>query len=447
MLNKNIRCFIFLALIGFSISAQAETNTYYKADGISDHSGTRQYTGNFPSAVTACKALIPLVGGYTWQYISGDAQSGNCYGKKGSTLYIFGKWQRYIEECPEGTVLENSYCVAPAADPCADKLDQPTSFTKSYPSIDDYSSTCKVSVNGCQVDTCSIGTMECETNGETGEFICEGEGIYTGITSVGTDEPVTNTPPEKHEPLETGSNQSCTEPVTNGATTSYSCITDSNATEYSSSNCSTGEVNGVMGLHCTKPAYVPEHDSKTRTDEVSETTNADGTKTTTTVSTTDSTRCKAGDCSTSSTTTTTTTNTGANGEPISTETICKGAKCDNPTTSEDESEEEKDGVPSEYTPPDASEALPEIGDGEPAPSYAETMESFTDRVSGSPIVSGLSNLTVPTGGTCGLGSLDLFGSSISTSSFCDIAPSVLGGLRYLFLAIWAWAAIRLFFTA
>ena len=79
--------------------------------------------------------------------------------------------------------------------------------------------------------------------------------------------------------------------------------------------------------------------------------------------------------------------------------------------------------------------------------YAETTQKFINRAKAAPLVSGLSGISMPSGGSCSIGSAQTWFGSIDFSSFCQLAPQVLAGLRYLFLAIWAWAAIRLFFTA
>lgn len=351
--------------------------------------------------------------------------------------------------CPAGSHVEGTQCVTDNA--CTAKKDQATPYVEKFPSFDAYKATCKVSIDGCQVDTCSGPAATCGTDGKTGEFACMGSGSFTGEVSTGTDTPATTPPPPVPEPTTTSQDQSCTAPAVNGGTTTYTCQTDSNATEWASSNCAVGTVNGTQGLHCTKPDYVPEHDGKSRTDEVTEVTNPDGSKTKTTTSTTTTTHCAAGACNTTTNTTTTTSGTDANGNPTGTTTTCKGDNCDNPTTpGKDESEEEEDeeeGTATPFVPGEKGDYLPEIGGGDEAPTYAESLDDFTDRVSNAPIVRGLTSISVPTGGSCSMGSAQLFGGSVSFNDFCTMAPQVLAGLRYLFLAIWAWAAIRLFFTA
>jgi len=92
----------------------------------------------------------------------------------------------------------------------------------------------------------------------------------------------------------------------------------------------------------------------------------------------------------------------------------------------------------------AGPATPEL---EEQDTYAETTQKFINRAKAAPLVSGISGISMPAGGSCNIGAAQTWFGSIDFSSFCELAPQILAGLRYLFLAIWAWAAIRLFFTA
>ncbi|MOA42781.1 hypothetical protein D3C78_1648610 [compost metagenome] len=104
-------------------------------------------------------------------------------------------------------------------------------------------------------------------------------------------------------------------------------------------------------------------------------------------------------------------------------------------------------MPGKVEGPEIGDALPKIGGDSEVATYAESAQAFYGRVGNSPLASALGTIEVPSGGSCNIGSASLFGGSVSFNHFCEIAPDVLSGLRYLFLAIWAWAAIRLFFTA
>lgn len=458
----SVRRFLFL-LAFFSMPAFS-VPYYWTLDSPAGWPGGNVLTGTqfkTPDAACAAGASAYDAGPTGWQvtghsvsYVS--ATSYRCtlslrYPSNGSTTTSAKSINRGGTECVSPAVYNAStgLCDAPV-NKCEEKEGQSTLFIEKFDSFDDYKASCTVSIDGCQIDTCSGPAATCGTDGKTGEFACIGTGTFTGDPSVGTETPATTPAPPVPEPTTTDQSQSCTPPSVNGSTTTYTCVTESNATEFANSNCAVGTVNGVQGLHCTEPAYVPEHDSKKREDQVSEVTNPDGSKTTTTTSTTTTTHCAAGACNTTTNVTTTTSGKDANGNPTGTTTTCKGDNCDNPTTpGKDESEEEGDdeAAAAPFNPTDKGDYLPQIGGGEEVPTYAESLDDFTDRVSNAPIVRGLTSITVPSGGSCSIGSAQLFGGSVSFEDFCTMAPQVLAGLRYLFLAIWAWAAIRLFFTA
>jgi hypothetical protein len=331
-------------------------------------------------------------------------------------------------------------CSAPAADPCASKSGTSSTFQKTYSSFAGYSPIYETtSQGGCGM---TVGSMECGTSA-TGEFSCWGTGTYTGTSLAeqeggGVQDCTENcTPPE---PKSTTNDQQCTANGSGG----FTCTTSSSSSEFASSECTVGSVGGSTGYVCVQSDYVPESAGATKTDDTTVTQNPDGTTTTTVTSSTDNTYCSGGGCTTTTTTTTGSTTTDAAGNVLGKTEDCTGPNCAGPTDETKEEEPEEFKAPSAYNAPDASAAMPVL---EEVPTYAETFASFKNRVGNAPLVAGLSNIAVPSGGSCDIGSANLFGGSISFNHFCTIAPSILSGLTYLFLAIWAWAAIRLFFTA
>lgn len=243
--------------------------------------------------------------------------------------------------CDAPSSMVDGQCVAPS-DPCFGRQGDPTPYFEQFPSYGDYQANCKVSVDGCQVDVCSGAAAECGTKA-TGEFACWGSGTFTGESSTGTENPTSPPDPETPPPpTTTDSSSGCTPPQVNGSTTTYTCVSESDSSQFADSNCAYGNVNGVEGMHCTKPDYVPESDTKTTTDNVTETSNPDGSTTTTKETTTDRTTCKAGECTTTSTTTTTTTSRDSSGATTGETSTCQGDKCDDPSTPQDESEEEEE---------------------------------------------------------------------------------------------------------
>ncbi|MCY1279470.1 hypothetical protein D9M68_328040 [compost metagenome] len=179
-------------------------------------------------------------------------------------------------------------------------------------------------------------------------------------------------------------------------------------------------------------------------------TNGDGTKTITKTDTATQTKCiGANACTTTVTKNTTVVKQGADGSTQSTSSSCTGANCATSTNPDGDGDglgdcvgkdcgTDEDGNPT--TSPDG----PEL---EEVPGFGDTTQAFMDRVRNAPLLSAVQGISFPAGGTCPTGSASTFFGSISFDSFCQLAPNVLGPLRYLFLAIWAWAAIRLFFTA
>lgn len=341
---------------------------------------------------------------------------------------------------------------------CAAKAGQPTKWKAEYDSLQAYDQNpirCTTSTDGCAVDVCSSPSYTCQVEGKEDKFVCKGEGSFNGDPQAASTGPgvsgCSGDDCKPNPPQESSSSQDCSTPTTTNGVTTYRCVSESNVNEWSKANCSVGNVNGVQGLHCTSPDYVPEYDGKTRTDDVSEQSNADGGKTTTTNTTDVRTHCKAGNCTTSTTSSTTTTTTDGSGKVTGETSTCKGANCGSDgkpaDSNEEEEQEEESPMPSgSLDGPQIADVLPAIGeDGDQ--SITESTNSYYDRISNAPIVAAFTSLAVPTGGSCRIGSASLFGGSVSFNHFCEIAPEVLGGLRYLFLAIWAWAAIRLFGTA
>lgn len=176
--------------------------------------------------------------------------------------------------------------------------------------------------------------------------------------------------------------------------------------------------------------------------------NPDGSKTTTKTDTAKQTVCLANACTTTTTINKTTSIHGADGSLQSTTGTCTGALC----ASGGKGDADGDGLGDckgtdcgeEEGGSSAPPAMPEL---EKEDTYGETTSKFITRIKSAPLVAGISAIALPQGGTCSIGSAQTWFGSIDFSAFCQLAPQILASLRYLFIAIWAWAAIRLFFTA
>lgn len=379
---------------------------------------------------------------YQYYYI-GSVNKGtkNCpYGDNGSTCNL---------TCDSPNMIVDGQCVSPPPDVCAAKAGQTSSFKQSGNSSDADAyykpvAGSKFFANPRHVvgDGCAMlvnGGTRCKVYGD-GEYTCVGTATYTGDTAsasldnLGPPSDVcegASCPDTTPLPTSTASNQ-CTnwQEDAEGRRTRQ-CTTSSTASKPGQAACLTDG-----SLVCVSAVPPPESDSKTRDDDVKESPNSSGGKTTDTTSTTTKTYCLAGACTTSTTNNTNTTVTNGAGQTTSDTSTCDGDDCAGPETKEEENDE-----------PPAQSELPSIG-GDDDPGYSESLTSFNSRVSASPLVAGVSSIAFPSGGgSCNMGSASVFGGSISFNSFCTMAPDVLGGLRFLFLSIWAIAAVRLFMTA
>lgn len=179
--------------------------------------------------------------------------------------------------------------------------------------------------------------------------------------------------------------------------------------------------------------------------------NPNGTTTTTKLDKHQQTICaKPGSCVTNKTTVTSVTVRDGNGNTLSQTTNCTGPNCasggaggkgdtdgdglDDCATGADCSEESVSGIP----------GAPEL---EEVAGIGDSTGGYFNRISNAPIVSAIGNFAVPTGGSCPVYAAQTMIGTFDSSAFCNLAPELLSGLRLLFLALWAWAAVRLFMTA
>jgi hypothetical protein len=358
--------------------------------------------------------------------------------------------------CPSPSTMVNGQCVAPPpADPCAASAGSSQPFTKSGTSGDGYGTVSGGFVTGTQsacYGGCAVNTADQKCTGRvSGSYSCTGTAYQTGqscsTSGTGTEvqDNVAQTP--RPDPNVITENTPC---VYSGSGDTQTC-TSTDSSEKEGQYC--GTVNGVKTCVDSKPTKDGIEISTT----VVTTTNPDAS--TTVVKTDVATKTNytgAGESTSTSATTTTTTTTNGTGVTTSVTGSCTGAGCPDANANPDA---DGDGFgdcngtdcgtdeftsPGGFVGPDTVDAMPVL---EQVPTYAETFATFKQRVADAPLVAGLSNITVPSGGSCDIGSANLFGGSISFNHFCTIAPTILSGLTYLFLAIWAWAAIRLFFTA
>lgn len=247
--------------------------------------------------------------------------------------------------CDAPWSMVDGQCVAPPPDVCAPKNGQSHGFKVTgnqndanafyKPVGNTWASPNQVSTGGCNA-TVAGGHTKCTIYGD-GRYSCVGSAVYDGTTTepetpaVPSDE-CTDCPEEPSTPTSDGSSE-CTNWVEDAeGRRTRQCETTAEANVPGRAACLT---NG--SLVCVSPSPTPESDTKTRTDDIKETTNADGSKTTDTTSTTTKTYCLAGACTTTNTTTKTTVVTDSGGNTTSETSECTGDDCAEP--------EEDEGVP------------------------------------------------------------------------------------------------------
>lgn len=204
------------------------------------------------------------------------------------------------------------------------------------------------------------------------------------------------------------------------------------------SNC--GQFNGEFKC-IKKPSTV----DATKIDTQVETKqNADGTTTQTKTDTHTKITCTGTQCASQVTITNKTTIYNGDGTKASETGSCTGPNCGTGKNDQDGDglDDCKVGGDCEFDgTPLSGPSLDDV------PGFGASVGTFVGRVAASPIVSSVTGISVPTGGSCGFQSISTeYTGTIDAGIFCTLAPELLGALRYLFLAIWAWVAIRLLMT-
>lgn len=431
-----MRNLLFLLLL---LSSQTFAVDFYWQHG----SGNGSYKG--PTPIAACQNWTP---------------SSTVRVVKESDTYYYcerlsdGKWVAagYVYLRGDGCTLpkkwstETMSCEVPQSDVCAAKAGTPTPFSKSGTAPDGYMSlsggmaASKQSgcFSGCLASTAD---QKCKTS-TSGPYLCRGTAWFTGETcasdSAGVDP---STTPDYPAPEVKTEDKPCN--YTTNADGTQSC-TSTKSTEQEGQVCGTVSATGQRICVDKKP-------TKNGVDiatNVETKTNADGTKETTKTDTATTTKCDGvKSCTSSSTTIKTTIKTDANGKTTSATGSCTGANCPDKNTNPDGN---GDGF-GDCVSGDCGEGgggdggLSEFDDVD---DYGTTLEKFYDKVTSSPLATSVKSLSIPSGGSCTSRSYDLGYAGVQDASFfCTFLPELLVPLRIVFLAVWAWVAIRLFMTA
>lgn len=334
----------------------------------------------------------------------------------------------------------------PDENPCAAKTGTGSPFSKSGSGGDGYYSFSggygAPAQSGC-FDTCTASTVDqkCTGNLKTNTYKCRGTMYYTGAQCTTSPAPEVDetTDTSRPEPQTYKDQTPCN--YTAGPTGSQVC-TSSSTEGKEGQYC--GTVNGVKTCIDSKPTQNGiEINTKVET-----TTNSDGSTTTTKTDTANSTKCTGhNQCTSSSTTTTTTTTKDGNGNTTSVTGSCTGAQCPDKNTNPDG---DGDGF-GDCVGDDCSDGggagvtAPEL---EEVPGYGDSLQAYFDEIQDAPIVAAVTAISLPSGGSCPTYSATIeYVGTVSTATACDLASNLLTPLHYLFLAIWAFVAVRTTMTA
>lgn len=366
----------------------------------------------------------------------------DAYGELGQT---FMTWTLVRFDCPSGsTYVEGKKCEAsePEPDECEAKKDQSTTFTKSGTAPDSYAVVLPGGTLGQETSACFSGCVvstsdqKCVVN-PVGNYTCQGKAYYTGQKcTTGADVDYTDSPKEP-EPETITKDKPCQ--YIEQADGTLRCDSEK-STEKEGQSC--GTVNGVKKCYDTKPTK----DGVEIETEVKTETKPDGTSTTTKTDTATKTTCSGiNSCTSTTTTTTTTIEKDADGKTNSISGVCTGEACPDKNTNPDgDGDGFGDCVGGDCTGtaggPLGSPELEEVA------GFGETTTGFAERIAASPIIAAIDGIGLNGGGSCTMSSGTTIIGTIDASSFCDNS-NWLDPLYYVFLAIHALVAVRVFLSA
>jgi len=442
-----MRYYTLLFFLFFTTSAAYASDYIWRING-------KPQLGDFSSPTSACNADVSSRTGptvYTFEGLTkiNDGQfvcNLRYRTQAGTTGTETPTAIRTGTQCPPDTTFnpDNGNCDAPPPDECEEKAGTEDFFSKTGDMDDGYTSIITAGgkkyiaspqdgcMGGCKVNVYA----DCKNRLGTNFYRCSGPATYTGESCTATDgapqlEQEENYVPD--DPKNTEIKEPCIY-TTDGEGRSV-CVSKASL-DKEGQNC--GEYNGQT-LCVPKQA---EFDEKTVETEVTEKTEPDGGKTTVKKDTATVTKCKGSkaDCTTTTTTTTTTTKSDGTGTTTSTTVECKGKDCGSGVGGGGAGSGSNDGEDEEDVPGELE------GQDEVA-GFGESLQDFNTRISGAPILSTVSSISMPRGGSCSMGSasVPLLG-SISFNWVCQNA-SLLDPLYYVMLAMWAIAAVRVFLEA
>ncbi|WP_347506554.1 hypothetical protein [Pseudomonas anguilliseptica] len=340
---------------------------------------------------------------------------------------------------------ETGDCEAPPKNECEEKAGDSVPYSKSGDMDDGYVSIATidgkklpVSPNeGCMGGCAVTVQSHCKSRISTNAYSCTGYAYYSGTACTASTETPQVEQEENYRPDEP-ENIEIKEP----------CVytTDAEGRSVCVSKASLEKEGQSCGTYNGQTLCVPKQatkDEKTVETEVTETADADGGKTTVKKDVATVTKCVGSNKSCTTTTTTTTTKADGSGTTTKTDVVCKGANCgsgvggvgsgDGSGTGDGEGEEGEEGG--------------ELEGQDEVAGFGESLQDFNTRIASAPILSTVTSIAMPRGGSCSMpsASIPVIG-TVSFNWICDNA-NLLDPLYYVMLAIWALFAIRVFLEA
>lgn len=360
-------------------------------------------------------------------------------------------WDGYITHisrvgttCPDGQPLDPETQDCPPPEPpneCEAKTGQETRFSMAGQAPDDnygvnngnlFPKTRHACIGSCLVE---LASSPCKT-WASGHYKCSGLAFFTG-QQCGSESQVEGTASDTTPEVEK-TDIPCKYETVNGV----QVCTSQKTVDKQGKSC--GQVNGQDVCIDKQPE---RDDVKIETTVKTEPTPDGGSKTTTKNEAT-VTKCQGiNNCRTTTTTTTKTETKDASGNTTDSKTICTGPHCGSGGDDED-----GDGL-GDCIGPSCAEVRPGgqgSGEGEgfgDVMGYGDALDAFMGRVKNSPLGHAVSGIAVPGGGSCSMPSrsIPIIG-SVSAQGMCDLAH-VLDGLRFVFLALFGFAAVRVVMSA
>lgn len=357
-----------------------------------------------------------------------DGSYGSTYREQRVNVYRVG------DSCDGDDVYNADTGQCESDDPCGDKTGDSFNFSISGVGSTDYmyiSESGKFSApaqTGC-FNGCSASTVDqsCQVR-SLGPWRCGGVAVYTGA-ECGEGE----TSVENSESLEKPSSET----VTNKQDCNYITGPDGSQTCTSVSELEKkGQVCGTFNGETICPDIQPELDRTQVDTTVTTEDNGDGTTTTTKTDTATVTNCTGASCNTSTTTNTTVTNGG------STTSTCTGAQCPSSGNPDGDGDGFGDCVG------DCDGGVGPLGlegQGE-GTSFGDTLADYQNRISNSPIASAVTSISMPSNGSCSFPTASTYLFDVDLNFICQNA-NWLDPLRFVFLAIWGFAAVRVLMSA